>query len=855
MTTPIRAPFIWTPHQPMDPRGFNAMHSGKPPRSDGVNRWFLFRRRLDLSDPRGGALSITVDGRYIAWVNGERLGAGPVRSSPLFKRYDTHDLSGRLKPGGNVIAILVHTYGVNTAFHEETRGMWRPTLGDGGLWVEGQLEDGQEQVPVRSDAEWRCAQSTAWSSDTPRVNHGLGFIEDLDARLLPADWTGLDFDDGDWDLARPLEFGGGGPEAPYGGLVTRPFPTLIPSGIPHPAHVLAAAERVVWMRGQTPVQDLPLHQRIYQEPLAPLPDGAVEGAEGWLQATGADIRVRTGPQGDISVLLDFGRIVTGRPRIELEALGGEVVEIACAEALPGEWRTDGPAPDARITPRPVLGHDTHLCRYVARPGAQSFERFEWSAIRWMQVTVRNAPEGLRLLGVGAMLENYPVEARGRFTCSDPFLTRLWEIGAYTLRQCMHDAWEDCPSREQRQWLGDATVENLVGWAAFGPDIVPLNAKFLRQAAESQRPDGLTQMFAPGDHMTDWLLIPDWTLQWILNAGDHYRHSGDLETIEEILPSIQKALAWFERLAGPDGLVADMPYWHFMDWAGVGRHGQAATLNAQLAGAFRVAADLCRACGSERFAGRYEARAASIAEALHSRHWDEARGVFVDVVDPVTGAQEPRVSQHANAAIALWAPDTGSRMERALARITDDDRLTFTAAPPVAPTGETLDPENGVVLANTFYAHFVYEALAAHGRMETALDLMRQRYGPMLARGATTLWESFEPTASLCHAFSASPTWQLSRRILGVHPLAPGYAVIGVSPQLAGLEAAEGVFPTARGPVSVQLFRQGEDTVARIHAPPGVPTRFMTPPGHVQVGGDIEADAEGRAEARFRRAPG
>jgi hypothetical protein len=44
-------------------------------------------------------------------------------------------------------------------------------------------------------------------------------------------------------------------------------------------------------------------------------------------------------------------------------------------------------------------------------------------------------------------------------------------------------------------------------------------------------------------------------------------------------------------------------------------------------------------------------------------------------------------------------------------------------------------------------------------------------------------------------------------------------------------------------------------VARIHAPPGVPTRFMTPPGHVQVGGDIEADAEGRAEARFRRAPG
>ena len=67
---------------------------------------------------------------------------------------------------------------------------------------------------------------------------------------------------------------------------------------------------------------------------------------------------------------------------------------------------------------------------------------------------------------------------------------------------MHDGWEDCPSREQRQWLGDATVEFLVGQAAFGPSVNALNRQFLHHAAESQRPDGLTQMFAPGDHHTD-----------------------------------------------------------------------------------------------------------------------------------------------------------------------------------------------------------------------------------------------------------------------------------------------------------------------------------------------------------------
>ena len=214
----------------------------------------------------------------------------------------------------------------------------------------------------------------------------------------------------------------------------------------------------------------------------------------------------------------------------------------------------------------------------------------------MQVTVRNAPEGVVFRGLGANLVNYPVEERGRFASSDPVLDKLWATGAYTLRQCMHDAWEDCPSREQRQWLGDVTVENLAGWAAFGPSVAPLTAKYLAQAAESQRPDGLTQMFAPGDHKTDGLLIPDWTLQWILCAGDHWRYAGDLATIEAIFPSILKALAWFERLIGPSGLVADLPYWHFMDWAGVGRHGEAGALNAQLAGAFASPRELARRGG-------------------------------------------------------------------------------------------------------------------------------------------------------------------------------------------------------------------------------------------------------------------
>ncbi|MFI4933330.1 MAG: alpha-L-rhamnosidase N-terminal domain-containing protein [Caulobacterales bacterium] len=854
MTQKLRAPFVWTPTQPIDPTGHRRHYLGAEARPNEKNRWFLFRKRVELAAaPTAAPLSITVDGRYLLYVNGAQIGRGPVRCSPLFQRYDDYDLASLLKGGANVLAVLVHTYGRDTAFYETTKGMWQPTFGDGGLWTEGAAETAAGAVSLSTESGWRCVQSHAWAQDTPQSNHSLGFIEDFDAARLPEGWTEAAFDDADWDEARPLIAGGGGPEAPYGGMETRPFPTLLPRGIPMLEERPVGAARIVWMRGLLPDPSLPFHRRIYEEALTDLPAGAVTAEDDLTRLAGGRAVIRTEPGRDVSILLDFGKIMTGRPVIEIEARGGEEIEIACAEGLPDEWKPGGPGPDSRPTPKPWLGADAHLCRFRAKAGVQRFERFEWCAIRWMQLTVRNAPDGLMVRGLGANLTNYPVEERGRFASSDPVLDKLWATGAYTLRQCMHDAWEDCPSREQRQWLGDVTVENLVGWAAFGPSVAPLTAKYLAQAAESQRPDGLTQMFAPGDHRTDGMLIPDWTLQWVLAAGDHWRFTADRETVATIFPSILKSLAWFERLMGPSGLVADMPYWHFMDWSGVGRHGEAATLNAQLAGAFRVAAELAQALGWPSEAARLAARASELSQALEARHWDERRGAYVDVVDPVSSAQDLRVSQHANAAIALWGESSPARTRRALDRISNSNRLTFTPGPPIAPGGDPLEPEEGVVLANTFYSHFVYEALARHGRVDDALRLMRERFGPMLAQGATTLWESFAPTASLCHGFSASPTYQLSRRVLGIAPAAPGFATIEAAPDLADLDHAEGIVPTPRGDVEARLERAEGGFVARYRALDTASISVVAAPGWTLTSPTKMTD--GWLEARFFRRAG
>ena len=824
-----RAPFIWTARQPIDAFGYwNQFLAGVQRRDDGRNRWFLFRRAVTLpASPDAAELTVTVDGRYQLFVNGALVGRGPARCDPHYQRTDTYDVAARLRAGDNVVGLLVHVYGEDTSWYQTVRGHWQPVFGDGGVYCDGTVRCGATDVDVVTDLQWRCRECDAWDRDTARPMWSIGFLESYDANRFPLGWAEPGFDDSGWDAVQILTAGGGPPEAPFGGMRIEPFPTLLPRAIPFLSEAPVAPRRVLGVYGVHPRPEIDLADRLYSEELVAAPAGLVERPSALLTTDDDATVVRTTAGCDAALVVDFGRIYSAYPFIELDAHGGEVIEVAVCEGVPGEWDGAPPEPLRVMKGQPPA---PQVFRYVARPGTQRFERFEWSAVRYAQITVRNAPHGLRLRHLGATFTHYPAEPRGAFACSDDELTRLWAVGRDTLQLCMHDGWEDCPSREQRQWLGDATVEFLVGEMAFGPSVNALNRQFLHHAAESQRPDGLTQMFAPGDHHTDAILIPDWTLQWILNAEQHWWHTADLATIEAIFPAIQRALAWFERQLDAHDLLADTPHWHFMDWAALGRRGEAAALNAEYVGALRAAAALSRALEWPRAADRYTALATRVAAALAARHWDARRGVYVDCVDPATGVQDLRVSQHANAAAILWGVGPEARWPSIVARIADPARLTFTAAPPIAPDGETLDEEASVVLANTFYSHFVYRALARAGRFDLALNLMRERYGPMLRRGATTLWESFAPTASLCHGFSATPVYQLSAEVLGVTPLAPGFRRFRLAPQPVDLAWARGIVPTIHGDIAVEWEREREQIRIDVTVPEG--TEAVTADGVV-----------------------
>jgi hypothetical protein len=821
-----RSRFIWTPRQEIDPAGAleGVPRAGR--REDGLDRWFLFRKSLDLpTSPERASLRIAADGRYRLYVNGEPVGRGPALADPHHLRLDRYDLVGLLQPGPNAIAIVVRVFGADTSWYEAARGAGQQVFGDGGLYVDGELAWGERSFAIQSDESWRCIESDAWERDTPRAAPGLAFVEVHDARLLPPDWAEPLFDDSEWDAARELVVEGGAPEGALAGLHLEPFPTLLERQTPQPTEQPCYPESLIRVDAVPPRPDLPVGRRPFEEPLVPL--RASEDPRAMRYRPDSPAFVHTRPDLDLSLLLDFGRIHPGHPFFEIEAIGGECIDLVAAEGLEGEWEPSHPE-----SPRLARGsgHAAHVLRYVARPGRQRFEAFEWYGLRYLQMVVRNAPQGLQLREVGSICRSYPAEPRGSFRCSDGRLERLWSIARDTLSACMVDGWVDGPARDRRQELGLAPIEFLAAQAAFGPSVNPLGRQLLQHGAESQRPDGLTRPFAPGDPEAGALPLPDRTLHWILGADSYLRYTGDLATIDEVFPAVQRALTWFELQIGPDDVIANLPYRFLGDRAAIGRQGESALLNALWVGALRAAARMARALDHPRAAARYEALGDRVGRALNARHWDAARGAYVDSVDPLSGRQDPRVSQHSNAALIAFEIAPRERWPAMLERISDPKRLVFTASLPVAPTGDELDLEKGVVLANTGFQHFVMRAYARAGRFDLALEAMRTLFGPMLDAGARTLWESWEPTASLCWGAAATPAYQLSTEVLGVKPLSDGFARIRIAPQLGDLAWAEGTFPTVRGDVRVGWRRQRYGLRLEVELPPGSEARLVPPRG-------------------------
>src|SRR2546428_617387 len=100
-------------------------------------------------------------------------------------------------------------------------------------------------------------------------------------------------------------------------------------------------------------------------------------------------------------------------------------------------------------------------RYIARGENDRFQVFDSNGLRYASILVHGGQGSVTLQSFAVQEQVYPWGEGARFTCDDEELNRIFTAGIRTVQLCSHDSFIDCPTREQRAWVGDGVVHQMV----------------------------------------------------------------------------------------------------------------------------------------------------------------------------------------------------------------------------------------------------------------------------------------------------------------------------------------------------------------------------------------------------------
>lgn len=427
-------------------------------------------------------------------------------------------------------------------------------------------------------------------------------------------------------------------------------------------------------------------------------------------------------------------------------------------------------------------------------------------------------EGVREVRVEATIR--PATAPGAFSCSDETLNRIWSTAAYTTRLCQQGLSLDGVKRDRLPWAGDQALALLTN--AFTLSDIETAA------------DTLTALGNPVEGYVNGLA--DYSMWWLIAQHEMRQYFGDRFIVSGLASGIsgdgaadveaglaRRATAIDEFLSqvsldvAADGVLRPRDLGSFagsgpvlIDWGVNASRGEELTaLQVLFVWALSAATSLLTEAshpGAARWAAMHDRALATLWE----QGWDAEAGAWRSRL----GGRDTR-SPYPQL-LAVLAGLHEDEMPRSVV-----DRIDLT------------------LIRTPFMTGFALRALDRAGRGTEALALMRSRWAPMLAAGATTFWEEFANDGespygmygrpfgkSLCHGWGAAPAALLPEIALGLRPLDPGWRTVQVNPQLGDLEWAAAVVPTPHGDLVVTASRNG----LHIEAPPGI--RVLSPDGAI-----------------------
>jgi alpha-L-rhamnosidase len=705
---------------------------------------------------------VSADNRFVLHVNGQYAAEGPARGDLLHWRFETVDLAPLLRAGTNVIAAVVWNFGEAAP----TAQMSSRT----GFLMQG---DTDSEAAVNTGLEWHVRQEAgrlALATDRAPAYYAAGPAEKIDGRVVDWSWDQPGDGDSGWEVPKLVS-----PAATREAEDAKTNWNLVQDALPPMEHRLTYAGEPVRAEGMPGLPAFP--------------------------AQALEIPANT----HVTLLLDHRVLQTAYPELTVSGGRDAVIELTYSEALYDAQGQKGNRNE--IEGRHIDGLTDE---FVADGGtAHRFEPLWWRTWRYLQTEVTTKAEPLRLDGLRAWFTAYPFDAKAAIAGDIPELNGLWTTGWRTARLCARETYMDAPYWEQLQYVGDTRIQALISYVMTG------DSRLARQAIvsldDSRSPEGITQSRYPSAIPQ---FIPPFSPLWIGMLHDYWMYVDDEPLVKQALPHTRTVLDWFAAKQRPDGLLGRMRWWEFGDWTADYSYGVppqeadggSTFLTLQFIEGLHNAEEMELAYGSPEHAHHYAELIQRATAALNAQNWDARYGLYADTPAKKSWSIEANVL----AVLLDVAPsaEQATILRRLLASKPDAQTMVEGRTVPAMSTP-------------TYYFRFYLSRALEHAGLAELYLQQLQPWYDMLHLGLTTWAEQPEPTRSDCHAWSATPNYDLLTLVAGIRPYVPGFRKVRIAPHLRGLHHLDASMPHAGGAIHTVYQPEGANWNATVTLPPGL----------------------------------
>ena len=432
------------------------------------------------------------------------------------------------------------------------------------------------------------------------------------------------------------------------------------------------------------------------------------------------------------------------------------------------------------------------------------------------VEIDNIPVNINAPMVKQIAVHYPFDQSASYFNSDnALLNSIWMLCKYSMKATSFCGVYVDGDRERIPYEADAYINQLSHYA-------------------------VDREFSLARYSHEYLLKHStWPSEWkqhsVMLAWADWMYTGNIESLERNYETLKKYKT-LEGRAREDGLLKtdgprnrnDIVDWPEGERDGYDRREVNTVINSFYYLNLCQMADMAAVLGKDDEAATYKEKAAAV-----KKRFNELLLVDGKYID---GEGSTHSALHAN-------------MLPLAVGLVPDDAIESVAA---------FVKSRGMA-CSVYGAQYLLEGLYRAGEAQAALDLMtsteKRSWSNMINCGSTITMEAwdneYKPNQDWNHAWGAAPGNIISRYLLGVRPLEPGFEKALIQPQPGALKQVYGRIPTIRGTIAVGIDQTSTAWVMDLEIPANMTAKVVLPPtihpGQVLLNGSpVQARMEANA---------